>query len=103
LQKVLKTLSQPIAVQWHTSVIPATKGSINKMLVVQAGLGIKQDPISKITSAKSLAQVVECLPSKLKAQYHQKKRKEGREGGKRNQLLHFASTPLMPTKQGSFA
>jgi hypothetical protein len=36
-------------------------------MVVQAGLDLKQDPISKITKAKlagSMAQVVECLFSK---------------------------------------
>jgi hypothetical protein len=33
-------------------VIAAMKGSTNRRIVVQAGLGIKQDPISKITNTK---------------------------------------------------
>jgi hypothetical protein len=33
-------------------VIPAIQGCINKRMVVQAGLGIKEDPISKIIKTK---------------------------------------------------
>jgi hypothetical protein len=50
--------------------ILATVGSINSRTAVQASLGKKGDPISKITRAKrarGAAQVVECLPSKWKA------------------------------------
>jgi hypothetical protein len=46
--------------------IPA---SAKRKVAVQAGLGKKLDPISKITRAKRdgcVAQVVECLPSKCK-------------------------------------
>jgi hypothetical protein len=46
--------------------IPATVRSINRKIMVQVGLGKKQDPISKITRSKraeSMAQVVEHLPS----------------------------------------
>jgi hypothetical protein len=58
-------------VSWCVLVIPAT---------VQASLGKKQDPIFKMTGAKSargMVQVVEHLPSKCKAlsskpQYHTK-------------------------------
>jgi hypothetical protein len=45
-------------------------GSVNRRTVAQAGLGLKQDPIFKITKAKrtgGIAQVAEHLPSKLKA------------------------------------
>jgi hypothetical protein len=52
------------------------------MIKVQAGLGKKSDPISKISRAKrvGMAQAVEHLPSKCKAleskpQYHQRKKK----------------------------
>jgi hypothetical protein len=42
--------------------------------MVQANLGIKEDPLSKITRAKRaggmMAQVVESLPSKHKAQFN---------------------------------
>jgi hypothetical protein len=51
-------------------------------IIVQAGLGKKQDPISKIIRTKragGMAQVVECLISKheteFKFQYHKKKKK----------------------------
>jgi hypothetical protein len=37
---------------WCTSLNPAIAGSINRRTVVQAGLGKKRDPISKITRAK---------------------------------------------------
>jgi hypothetical protein len=46
------------------------QGCTNKRIVVQASPGIKQDLISKITRAKrvkSIAQVVEHLPSKHEA------------------------------------
>jgi hypothetical protein len=45
-------------------------GDTNRRTVVQPGPGIKQDPISKLISAKRLrrvAQVVKCLPSMHKA------------------------------------
>jgi hypothetical protein len=45
-------------------------GSTSRRLVVQGSLGIKQDPVFKITQAKqaeSMTQVVECLPGKHKA------------------------------------
>jgi hypothetical protein len=45
----------------------AKQGSTNRRLAVQVGPGIKQDPISKIASAKRtgrVAQVVAYLPSK---------------------------------------
>jgi hypothetical protein len=44
-------------------------GSTNRRITVQAGLGIKQDPISKIINAEragGVIQVVELLPSKHK-------------------------------------
>jgi hypothetical protein len=61
------------------------QGGISKRIVIQAGLGIKQHPMSKITKVKraeSVAQVVEHPPSKCKAlsptltQYRQKKKKK---------------------------
>jgi hypothetical protein len=54
-------------VWWHVSSIPAVVGDTNRKILVQAGLGIKQDIISKITKGKVVwrhAQVIECLPSK---------------------------------------
>jgi hypothetical protein len=51
-------------------VILATWGSTNRRIIVQGCLGIKQNPISKITKAKragGVVQVVECLPSKYEA------------------------------------
>jgi hypothetical protein len=45
-------------------------GSTNRRITVQAGPGIKQDPISKITNTKRagvVTQVGECLPSNHKA------------------------------------
>jgi hypothetical protein len=42
---------------------PSYTGSTNRRIMVQAGIGIKQDPISKITDTK-MTQVVECLPTK---------------------------------------
>jgi hypothetical protein len=50
--------------------ISAMWGSTNRKSLVQAGLGIKQDPASKITKAKragSMAQAIEYLPIKCKA------------------------------------
>jgi hypothetical protein len=47
------------------------RGSTNRRIKIQTSPGIKQDPISKITSAKragGMAQVVEHLSSKHKAQ-----------------------------------
>jgi hypothetical protein len=44
-------------------------GSTDKRITIQASLGIKRDPIFKITNAKRAAevvQVVEHLPSKCK-------------------------------------
>jgi hypothetical protein len=35
-----------------TPVIPATGGTINRRITVQGDLGIKRDPISKITNPK---------------------------------------------------
>jgi hypothetical protein len=49
------------------SVIPAMQGSINRKIVVQAGLGKKRDPISKITRAERAGgetSAIEHLPSK---------------------------------------
>jgi hypothetical protein len=48
-------------------VISALQGNPNKRVIVQASLGIKGDPISKITNTRRagfVAQVVEPLPSK---------------------------------------
>jgi hypothetical protein len=50
-------LNRKTCVWWHMPVNPATVRSINK-IVVQAGLGKKQDPISKITRAKRAGDVV---------------------------------------------
>jgi hypothetical protein len=50
----------------HTSYVEIK----NRRIVVQANLGIKHGPISKITNAKSagdMTQVVECLPGNYKA------------------------------------
>jgi hypothetical protein len=52
--------------RWHTSVILDIWESTNRKTVVQAGPGMKQDPISKITNTErtgGVAKVVECLPS----------------------------------------
>jgi hypothetical protein len=55
--------------QWllcHTFIIPATVGSINRRIDVQAGQDKSMTPISKITRAKragDMTQEVECLPS----------------------------------------
>jgi hypothetical protein len=46
------------------------KPHLNRRIVIQACLSIKQDPISKITNLKrtgGVAQVVENLPSKCEA------------------------------------
>jgi hypothetical protein len=54
-------------------IIPVTAGSINRRIMIQVGLGLKkkkkkkQDPISKITRARSMDQMVEHLPHKHKA------------------------------------
>jgi hypothetical protein len=52
------------------AIIPARSGSINRRIVVQTGLGKKQECISKITRAKragGMAQEGECLPSNRKS------------------------------------
>jgi hypothetical protein len=57
-------------VWWCTPAFLATEGSTNRILEVQASLGIKCDPISKITNAQRagrVTQVVELLPSKCDA------------------------------------
>jgi hypothetical protein len=46
--------------------IPATWGSPNKRITVQASPGIKQDPISKITNAKTAVRVAQVEASKVK-------------------------------------
>jgi hypothetical protein len=62
----------------------SSQGSTNRRTVVQAGLGIKWDPISKITNTKragGVAQVVEHLPSKFEAlssNPNYRKKKKGR-------------------------
>jgi hypothetical protein len=70
-QKVCKTPSQPMARHGGAYLSsPAICGSTNRRITVQANLGIKWDPISKITKAKStgnMTQVVEDLPDKCKA------------------------------------
>jgi hypothetical protein len=49
-------------------VIPATSGSINRRVMVQAGLGKKQQTISKIAkSSGGLAQAIQHLPIKREA------------------------------------
>jgi hypothetical protein len=74
-------------VWWCVFVIPAIWGSTKRRIVIQVNLGIKQDPISKITNVKrtdEVAQVVEHLPRKHKApefnpQYHKNKTNNCRE------------------------
>jgi hypothetical protein len=58
-------------------IIPAMAGSVNRRLMVQAGLGKKRHPISKIIRAKKaggMAQILEFLPStqvsRFKPHYH---------------------------------
>jgi hypothetical protein len=49
---------------------------VTRRIAVQAGLGKKQDAISKITRGKRIggtAQGIEHLPIKSEAQYHKKK------------------------------
>jgi hypothetical protein len=56
--------------QWLVLVIPSYTGNTNRRIVVQAGPGIKQDPISKITNTKkagNMVQKVEYLPNKHQA------------------------------------
>jgi hypothetical protein len=68
VQPTQKTLWNPILKEkswawWYTFVIPATSGSINRRIMVQIGLGKKQEPISKLTIAKraeSVTQAIEC-------------------------------------------
>jgi hypothetical protein len=53
-------------VGWGILSIPPTTGSLNRRVTIQAGLGKKQELISKITRAKGaggVSQVVECLSS----------------------------------------
>jgi hypothetical protein len=60
-------LNQWLDVVEHTC-HPSYSGSVNRMIEVHTSLGIKEDPISKITrKQKELAQVVECLPTKFEA------------------------------------
>jgi hypothetical protein len=63
-QKVHETPSQPVSgVCWHKPVIPSYLGSTKSRTVVQANLGMKQDPVSKITNmkrARAVAHMVEC-------------------------------------------
>jgi hypothetical protein len=65
-----KSSQDPIStsgcVWWHIPVIPAIWRSTNKRITVQTGLGIKWDPILKLTSTwkRTEAQVVEHLPTK---------------------------------------
>jgi hypothetical protein len=56
--------------QGFMPVIPALQRIINRIIWIKASLGIKPDPISKITNRKRagrVVQVVECLPSKHQA------------------------------------
>jgi hypothetical protein len=51
---------------WHMPVISAIAGSINRKILVQASLGKKQDPISKITRekrARGIAHIVDRVPA----------------------------------------
>jgi hypothetical protein len=59
---VLKTSFQPIKSedQCCVPVIPATWGSTNRRIMVQTGLSIKQDCISKITKTKRLRAWLKC-------------------------------------------
>jgi hypothetical protein len=53
-------------------VIPATEGSINGRILVQAASGKKQEPVSKITRikrSKGETQTVECLLSKSEKKF----------------------------------
>jgi hypothetical protein len=47
-KKIVRPPSQPMTGAVASPVIPAMSGSINRSIVVHAGLGIKQDPVSKI-------------------------------------------------------
>jgi hypothetical protein len=51
-----KSLQNPILTNdWHSDVhlsLPATPGSTNRTIVLQACLGIKQDPITGLTKAR---------------------------------------------------
>jgi hypothetical protein len=40
-------------------VIPAMQGSVNRRIAVQDGLGIKRDPVPKITNAKRAGDVTQ--------------------------------------------
>jgi hypothetical protein len=51
--------------QWQKPVISATQGSTNRSMVVQASLGIKQDPISNITKAQRAGGVVQMVENLL--------------------------------------
>jgi hypothetical protein len=44
-------------------IIPATQGSTNRWIVVQAGLGINEDPTSKIIKAGQAPVAHACNPS----------------------------------------
>jgi hypothetical protein len=49
--------SQPMVGRGSAAVILATEGGTNRRTAVQASLGIKQDPILKITEAKGVGVV----------------------------------------------
>jgi hypothetical protein len=49
--------------QWHIPIIPATAGSINRRIAVQVNPGRKEDPTSKITTAKRAEGISTCLAS----------------------------------------
>jgi hypothetical protein len=69
-QKVGKTSSQPMADSGRVQLsFPAMKRGTNRRIMVQVHLGIKQDPIPKITNTKraaGVAQGIEHLQSKFK-------------------------------------
>jgi hypothetical protein len=81
-QKACKIPSRPIPGHGGTPVIPVTWENTNERITVQACLGIKQEPISKITNAKrtgvSSSGTIPTQQAKgpeFKLQCHQKKYK----------------------------
>jgi hypothetical protein len=53
---------------WWCMLESQLNGRVNRRVFVQASLGIKWDPISKITKRKNVGiQVVECLPIRCQA------------------------------------
>jgi hypothetical protein len=63
-------ISTNVWLQWSGPVISATCGSTNRRFKDQASLGIKLDPISKITNAERagrVASVANCLHTKCNA------------------------------------